>query len=423
MKLENFNLHLLIVGIALVFCVACSSSDDDNNPKVQTGQFIDAEVGGINYKTETQEGITNADGEFLYIAGETVVFSIGNINFPSVTAGKVLTPCDLAGTDDTSDTSVVNMARLLQTLDSDRNPANGITISAAAHTASLSLTITIEFDSANFDADVAGVVTNGGSVNIALIDAVDAIAHLDESIASISDDDIPNAPAIDYDLLNLEFTTAWLNGKTLYNVFYEEGNWLLAVFEFTDSTSYQSHMYDGSENNDGTYIITTEGYINITPPVGLEGPQYIRATGQTADHLTLIWSDILADLTNDMWEGTEYFFFDYNTANAFITSDPEPNYEIEASGSYTYSSPTLTMTWAVTSSLCNDPALGTETMNVTNLLSNQMTWADGSVWQTNSTSEVSIEKRWYIVDNEGTFIINFLPDGTVTYGSTSSNCD
>ncbi len=193
MKLWGKKFNLLIVGVALAFCFACGSSDDDNKPNVLTGQFIDAAVGGINYRTETQEGITNANGEFSYIAEETIVFSIGDINFPSATAKTVLTPCDLADTDKTSDKSLINMARLLQTLDTDGNPENGITISTDAHTAFSNLTTTIEFDSVTFDTDVVESVKICGSVNDTLVDASDAIKHLDKTISAILD----NTPEID----------------------------------------------------------------------------------------------------------------------------------------------------------------------------------------------------------------------------------
>ena len=78
----------------------------------------------------------------------------------------------------TTDTQVVNLARLLLTLDTDGNPDNGIAISDAAYSAA---TATIDFTSPSFDTDVAGLVASGGG-NIVLISADNAIAHLSQLI-------------------------------------------------------------------------------------------------------------------------------------------------------------------------------------------------------------------------------------------------
>ena len=86
----------------------------------------------IGYRTETVEGVTNSLGEYNYIVGETVTFFIGDLVFPTVSASGVVTPLQLADTEDTSDPTVVNIIRLLQTLDVDGDPSNGIEISDTA---------------------------------------------------------------------------------------------------------------------------------------------------------------------------------------------------------------------------------------------------------------------------------------------------
>ncbi len=54
------------------------------------------------------------EGEYDYVDGETVTFFIGDLEFPLVAAG-VVTPLSIANTQDTSNSTVVNMIRLLQT--------------------------------------------------------------------------------------------------------------------------------------------------------------------------------------------------------------------------------------------------------------------------------------------------------------------
>ncbi|WP_227657509.1 putative Ig domain-containing protein [Candidatus Magnetaquicoccus inordinatus] len=92
------------------------------------GVLLDSPVQGIEYQTATQTGITGTGGSFSYATGETVTFSLGNIVLGSVVAGEVVTPLNLT---DGNMTAAGNILRLLQTLDSDQNPDNGITISQA----------------------------------------------------------------------------------------------------------------------------------------------------------------------------------------------------------------------------------------------------------------------------------------------------
>lgn len=63
-----------------------------------TGVFLDSAVSGNNYRTATQSGTTDAAGEFKFISAEQVTFSLGRIVLPTVTAGSVITPPDIAGT-------------------------------------------------------------------------------------------------------------------------------------------------------------------------------------------------------------------------------------------------------------------------------------------------------------------------------------
>jgi hypothetical protein len=109
-------------------------SDGDSSPinssqKVSTGTFVDASVQGITYQSGNLTGITDASGTFYYVPGETVTFSIGGLYLGESTGAEMVTPADLLGVDKTSnDDALVNMLRLLQTLDTDGNPDNGIAI-------------------------------------------------------------------------------------------------------------------------------------------------------------------------------------------------------------------------------------------------------------------------------------------------------
>lgn len=124
----------LLVTSALL---ACGGSDSKAPAsKVKVGKLVaSSPVENVSYRTKTQSGTTKANGEFMYESGESVTFSIGKLTFPETPAKATVTPLDIAQTKDVKQPSVVNMLRLLETLDKDANPNNGIFITQAAEKA------------------------------------------------------------------------------------------------------------------------------------------------------------------------------------------------------------------------------------------------------------------------------------------------
>jgi hypothetical protein len=158
-----------------------------NGTRILTGRFIDSACAGLSYYTQSRSGVTNANGEFTYLAGETVVFDLGDMEFSAVTAAQILTPLKLAGVEDINHTGVVNMARLLQSLDQDCDPDNGITISGEALLAATGMSL--DFEDPDFDSKVANLVANAGQQNstcTTLIDADQAVAHLQNTLDELS---------------------------------------------------------------------------------------------------------------------------------------------------------------------------------------------------------------------------------------------
>jgi hypothetical protein len=107
------------------------------------GNVIDSPVSGLRYKSGAHYGITDSDGKYGYIQGETVAFFIGDILIGhAMTPSPRLTPYELAN----SDAQVaMNIARFLQTLDNDADPENGIHINSAVH--ALAEDTTLDFTS------------------------------------------------------------------------------------------------------------------------------------------------------------------------------------------------------------------------------------------------------------------------------------
>ena len=122
-----------VLASFFILLASCGGGDSTSTTATDsTGVFLDGPVVNIGYKTETKQSVTNALGEYDYLAGESVTFFIGDLEFPKVPASGVVTPLELAGTTDTSDPTVVNMIRLLQTLDENADHSDGIQITEAA---------------------------------------------------------------------------------------------------------------------------------------------------------------------------------------------------------------------------------------------------------------------------------------------------
>jgi hypothetical protein len=146
-----------------------------------TGQIFDSLLEGLEYTGSGGSGITNSNGSFSYTAGKTVKFHVGDIVLGSLTPGAVVSPIDLiAGADvPTDDDEIINIARFLQTIDSDADADNGIEITAAVRTAAIGQTINFDQDTSAWESDPAVLATVSALTSNALVSADDATDHFE----------------------------------------------------------------------------------------------------------------------------------------------------------------------------------------------------------------------------------------------------
>lgn len=153
------------------------------------GHFIDAPVKGLGYRTPTHTGTTDNGGSFNYFPGETVEFYIGGVSIGAAKGDHKVTPMDLIGTADMEDSRVVNMAKMLQSLDDDGEPNGGIDIGLATSMAFSRTSNEMGIESVDY-ADNDQVVsliegTNqkvGGRLNP--VDDLEALDHLEKGTSS-----------------------------------------------------------------------------------------------------------------------------------------------------------------------------------------------------------------------------------------------
>ncbi|MFO7530632.1 MAG: organic solvent ABC transporter permease [Marinobacter sp.] len=69
----------LITLLSTLALSGCLGSDDGGATAANTGQINYNGFSGLSYRTASQSGTTNADGEFSYYPGETLSFQIGDL--------------------------------------------------------------------------------------------------------------------------------------------------------------------------------------------------------------------------------------------------------------------------------------------------------------------------------------------------------
>ena len=155
------------------------------------GHFIDSPVAGLSFTTPTHTGKTDDSGGFDYFPGERVELSVGSVYLGSPLAGHKISPLDIYENADTDDPRVINMARLLQSLDAEASPQDGILITdevvACLDQAVLDLGLTgVDFaDDGQTESVIQGTINQcAGIVYLASVSAEDAKANLDRGLDS-----------------------------------------------------------------------------------------------------------------------------------------------------------------------------------------------------------------------------------------------
>ena len=179
-----------IVGLALLGTLfsGCSSgggTDGTTTSATLTGTFLDSAVEGLSYKGAIN-GTTDSDGHYSYKGSDKVEFFIGN----KLSLGKLTpktSPVSVLDFYDgeltVGDTKVQKLLVLLQSLDSDGDANNGITITDEAVVA---LEAILEGDGEDLETfDFTSL--NVGELATLLQDVVDATASPDDDVVDPDD--------------------------------------------------------------------------------------------------------------------------------------------------------------------------------------------------------------------------------------------
>ncbi len=195
------NLVPPIFSCILLLSSSCAPTEDEvitaDNVKREgsPGVFLDSAVGGVDYYTSSRlGGVTDSSGTFYYNPGDQVSFTIGGISLGSVTGATKLTPVEVMGASGTADQKVINLSRLLQTLDADGDPSNGINITTATKTTLQSKSVDFDVSVDSFDNATKSVTAAVGKT---MVSATKAIKHLH---STLNDQGLSSKVASDLDL-------------------------------------------------------------------------------------------------------------------------------------------------------------------------------------------------------------------------------
>ena len=255
----------LATGLFLLGCGGGGSSDSAGSFISSSTAFLsDSRLQGVTYTCGSETGLTTAEGAFSYTDGvcTAVEFSIGgislgSINVADISPDKIIYPADLLGLDrnNTTEQELTNMLQLLQSLDSDGNPYNGITIDA--NTSSTLQGSTLSFDNNATLADINSTLT---SIGANLVPRDDAVAHYEDTLRNdlnISVDTVPpsaaiitNAPSETY----TNTTSITINGEVGAQI-WVNGLYIGLNIDSNNSAVFDVNTSDNSDTNNSSSIV------------------------------------------------------------------------------------------------------------------------------------------------------------------------
>ena len=192
-KLSSFAL------LGTLFFTACGDNFDNTSyatkvhPSypIQYGHFIDAGVSGLEYtNSTTTPRITEDGGKYRFTYGDVLTFKVGGLLLGESVGLATITPKEIVSWQNLElNTSIYapevnNRVRLLLSLDSDANPANGIDINATTRASAQNWTTPL-YDGTEAEFNDAIDIATKGDLNVSSISASDASTHFESSLRCV----------------------------------------------------------------------------------------------------------------------------------------------------------------------------------------------------------------------------------------------
>lgn len=173
----NYILKASFPIFLFVFIIGCGGGGSSSNSNMVTQYLVDSSIKGVKYDCGTRNGITDINGKFTCEEDSSVVFSVGGIKLGSMSIDSNLTyvtPAHLyqLDIDNISDPKVLSFIRFVQSIDSDKNPSNGIDINETINESLENKYL--DLDNSDTQTDLENLFTD---INITLVSESKALEH------------------------------------------------------------------------------------------------------------------------------------------------------------------------------------------------------------------------------------------------------
>ncbi|PWI32609.1 hypothetical protein DI392_14410 [Vibrio albus] len=259
--MKRTQLALVIGALCSTQLVGCgggsSSSSTNTTPYAY---YVDAAVAGINYTCGSETGTTDSNGKFFFEEGADCTFSIGSIALKTISS-TVLEDVASGETIQETDTAI---AQILQNLDDDGDPTNGIDVSVDSDSDSDSDTQTKAeaFVAAMTEAEITDIST------VDLSDDTDTTATAVSSTVTTVVEDAGDVVISEAEATTHLINTILSDSKGLLDVGYDGdlsyGKVLFSVDSDGNVTSATYTDQVGSDNGEASITLSTSQDDSIT---------------------------------------------------------------------------------------------------------------------------------------------------------------
>jgi len=170
---------LLVLAVVALAAAGCGGGGGGASapaaPVAGSGILVDSPVAGVTYAATPsgKSGVTDSNGAYNFNVGDTVEFKLGTLVLGNVTATGIVTPTELAAG---NSNKLSNLLVVLQSLDADGIPANGIDIPAAA-AAAVSTAIDLTVAPATLNTSALQTAMTAGNIVTPIVTQANADAH------------------------------------------------------------------------------------------------------------------------------------------------------------------------------------------------------------------------------------------------------
>jgi len=349
---KKFNYYILIItSMLFINCGGGGGVSDDTPLIIKEANFHDSKISGVTYICGDTSGVTDTNGTFKYTNKcSKIEFSIGSVIIGSIYTNdinnNIIYPSDLLNIDknETNSSSLSNILQVLQSLDNDNNPYNGITIEEQISN-SLNNLSSVNLDSN--ETNNTQILSIVHALNKSLINKDYAIAHYEDTLRkelNISVDTVAPAPAIIQDISYTKLDNIALklygeyNAKVFIDDILQNNN---ISFDNTIDINFNTAGIDGNK----TFSIILQDTMdknssnkNIIIIKDTIAPTIYASDINIDENTTKFVIDINATdanpIKNYTLSGDDAKYFDINNTNGILSFKSIPDYDRDIKNIY-----------------------------------------------------------------------------------------